>query len=96
MIKPYRDPLSILLLTTLLVCIVLILNLQLNPRAVAQVGCQNPPKSPFGIRESWPAAAEVSVNIDTTFTDADQLTAIRNGFENWNTARGTGGLVKTG
>lgn len=81
-------PLSAILLIILSACISLIVHMQITPAAVAQLGCNNPPTSTVGIRESWPPAAPVRVNIDSTFTDVNQRDAIKKGFDNWTAARG--------
>lgn len=48
----HRDPLSVVLLSICCVCAGLIMHMLYTPGAAAQSDCQEPPPSPYGIRES--------------------------------------------
>ncbi len=65
-----------------------ILSYRLESGANAQSSCKTPPVSVYGIRDTWPQGAEVSVNIDS-FWSSDKESALEKAFDNWEFARFT-------
>lgn len=81
-----RDPLSLALSTILGLCLLSLLYMQLLPPATAQILCSGLPETELGVYHNWPQDAIVRVNIDSTYTDSDQRSAISSAFIKWMTA----------